>query len=193
MQVTVGDRMSTQFTLVAGEASLDDTRMPDGNYVVILDRDGAPVALVLPDQLQDAVARGATKLLDPAAGLPATLVVRRGLELSELVNTPAVLMLRDAAIGAVVLDDSTDEIVGVLPVGALDTFLGSGEFTPPPTVLGWSGLSNDPRLPGRIDVPLARVMCSTCGFVNTLEFFDASSPPTCQNPNGMTHSLMAGA
>jgi hypothetical protein len=84
---------------------------------------------------------------------------------------------------------SDEGVVGVLPVEAVEEYLGSGEYELPTKTMGPSASAGDTGLGGSHQTPFGMVTCAECGFSNTLAFVDEEHLPDCQNPEKPTHTL----
>ncbi|MGH3716293.1 MAG: hypothetical protein ACRDT4_22950 [Micromonosporaceae bacterium] len=120
------------------------------------------------------------------------LLVAPGLTLAELADS-ALLTLLDAypELPGFVVCETDGTVRGVLPVEVLDTYLGSGQYAPAPSVMGPGGEAGDVDVPGDPRLPRARIRCRAagCGYVNTLAYLDPAHPPECGNPRLATHPL----
>jgi len=181
--------MTTAFALMAGTVAPAEAReqLAAGNYGVVLDQSGTPMALVVVEDLERAVSRGAPSLLHPSANLPPTVVVGSEVQMQQLVESGAMTLFDAGAPGAVVLGD--EGVIGVLPVEAVDEYLGGGEYELPTRTMGPSAKAGDTGLGGSHQTPVGKVTCAECGFVNTLSFLDEENLPDCQNPEKPTHTL----
>ncbi|MFF4191982.1 hypothetical protein [Nonomuraea sp. NPDC001831] len=149
---------------------------PDGEFVVACltaeavaaaaaGGDG-PVTLAEVPAPPCVVAAGRTTFAEFCDGLPVTLL--------------------DLGTETVVLLDDRRRIGGVLPVEAVQRYLGSGAHVPEPSEMGPHGSSDDHVVHGLPGLPLARVICREpgCGLINSLPYFDPDQPPYCRNPAG---------
>jgi hypothetical protein len=189
MGILVKERMTTTFDLLPESLTPAEagSRLTAGNYGVVLDKNGAPAALVVAKDLEQAASHGAPSLLHPSAGLPPTVIVGGEVEMQIFAESGAMTLFDVGVRGAVVLGD--EGVVGVLPVEAVDEYLGSGEYELPTKTMGPSASVGDTGLGGAHQTPLGRVTCAACGFVNTVFFLDKEHLPTCQNPGRPTHTL----
>jgi hypothetical protein len=208
MKTLVRERTKENFDLVTGTLSPSEARkqLAIGNYGVVLDQDGAPVALVVAEDLEQAANKGMPSLLSSLAGLPATVIVGSEVEMQKLADSEALTLFDVGARGAVVLDD--EGVVGILPVETIDEYLGSGEYKPAPETMGPSAKAADTGLGGSHQSPSGRVTCAAdvvlggdvkldlgkptcvkCGYTNEIFFLDENNLPACQNPDLPSHTL----
>lgn len=185
----VKERMTRTFdiipeTLTPAEAS---SKLTAGNYGVILDSYGTPIALVVAKDLEQAVNRGVPSLRHPSASLPPIIIIGSEIEMQMLAESKALTMFDVGARGAVVVGDK--EVVGVLPVEVVDKYMGSGEYKPLNKTKGLFASKGDTGLGGRFQTPRGKVRCLECGFVNTVDFIDENNLPTCQNQEEPPHTL----
>jgi tetratricopeptide (TPR) repeat protein len=80
------------------------------------------------------------------------------------------------------------EITGVLPADAFTEYIRRGEISPVRAKKGYAAVV-DTGLGGSHQVPLGRIRCFECGFVNTVSFIDENNLPPCKNPNLSSHTL----
>ena len=181
---TVGDHAVPATRAARGEPATPAThgepatRATDGEpvegYAVVYD-DTGPVATV------------------DASGEPApAVIVPADLPVAELADSP-VLTVLDAypELPGFVVIAADGALVGVLPVGVLDDYLGAGGFVPSSKTMGPVGGTGDLDVPGDPRLPIARIRCQAagCGYVNALAFLDLAHPPTCGNPDLAAHAL----
>ena len=151
------------------------------------------VKAVSPEDLEEAGRHGAPSLLSPLTGLPATLVVGSEVEMQRLADSEALTLFDIGALGAVVVDD--EGVAGILPIEAVDEYLGSGAYKPAPEVMGPTAKGGDTGLGGKHQTPEGFVICvatvddALCGHVNKVAFLDKNHLPICQNPNLQSHTL----
>jgi hypothetical protein len=195
MSIVVRERMSKSFVLLPGTLAPPDAlqQLEAAQYGVVLDPSGAPVGLVLAEDLKEASRHGAPSLLSPLACLPATLVVGSEVEMQRLADSEALTLFDIGALGAVVVDD--EGVAGILPIETVDEYLGSGAYKPAPEVMGPTAKGGDAGLGGKHQTPEGFVICvatvddAPCGHVNKVAFLDKNHLPVCQNPNLQSHTL----
>ena len=192
MDTRVKDRMTTAFLLLQGDLSPAATsHLAVGTYGVILDTDSTPVALVTDEDFEQTLAHNAPTLLHLDAILPPTVLVGSEIDMNVLVNSDVMALFNLGARGAIVIDD--EGVAGVLPVEAVDAFLGGGEYHPTSKTMGEGGDQGGKLagagLAGKFQTPLAELKCLVCGYINRIAELDEEFMPTCANPKGPTHTL----
>lgn len=197
MKLLVQDKMTKAFTLLPATLTPGAARqqLPENHYGVITDAQGAPVALVTAHDLQQADQQPAQSLLHTTTHLPPALLLGCKTEMKSLAESETFDWVVEYSVhGAILLDDQG--VVGVLPIAAIDEYLGSGEYgLPSKTMAGPSAKLGDSMLGGSHQTPLAVVLCIAsvnhipCGYLNRLTFFDPHHPPPCQNPASAPHTL----
>jgi hypothetical protein len=175
---TVQERMTTEFTELAEDMSVDEglarLRAATTLLGIVTNSVGAPQVLATVQDLERAVERavgGADLALAGARRwLPPLLVVTGDASLSAIVDSPQITLLARGARGLVVTEGS--RAVGVLPIQVIKAYLSeehldSGRFL--------SELPGDPMtIAGSAD-------CNLCGARNELEFLDPEHLPWCAN------------
>jgi len=157
-----------------------------GTFGVVLGKDGQPIALVTAGDVKKAVDSGASRLDHPSAGLPPAIITGGEMEIQILARSDAVTLFDIGARGAVVMENN--EITGVLPADAFTEYIRRGEISPVRAKKGYAAVV-DTGLGGSHQVPLGRIRCFECGFVNTVSFIDENNLPPCKNPNLSSHTL----
>lgn len=185
----VKDCMETTFTILPEslpplEAS---SELPAGNYGVVRDSKGLPVALVAPDDLERAADRSVPVLKDPSSGLPPTIIIDSEVEIRTLIQSEALTLFSVGARGAVVMENR--EVVGILPADIISKCIRKSELPATKSSKGIPGIV-DTELPGPIIPRLGRIHCSVCGFTNMVSFIDEENLPQCQNPAKPSHTLV---
>ncbi|MFI6924530.1 hypothetical protein ACIBIZ_31625 [Nonomuraea spiralis] len=154
-------------------------------YVVVLKGDGAgdDVVSCLTAGAVVAAAEGGPDAVVRVHAPPCVVAAERT-TFAEFCDGLSVTLL-DLGAEAVVLLDDGRRISGVLPVEAVQRYLGSGAHVPEPSEMGPHGSSDDHLVHGLPGLPLARVLCreAGCGLVNSLAYFDPARPPYCRNPD----------
>jgi hypothetical protein len=188
MSRVINECMTTAFAILPGHLTPTQARvqLAAGLYGVVMDEEGVPLALVVTEDLVRAADNGAPALLTPAASLPPSILVGSAVSMQEFGDSGATTLFDIGAHGAVVTDDTG--VAGVLPVAVVDAYLGSGEYTPPSTARGESGGGGTAtRLGGSFQTPVGTIVCTQCGFINTVHFI--VNLPLCQNTQQPSHTL----
>ena len=186
--VLVKNRMIKTFTTLLETLSPAEagSRLQPGTFGVVLGIDGQPIALVTAGDVKKAVDSGASRLDHPSAGLPPAIITGGEMEIQILARSDAVTLFDIGARGAVVMENN--EITGVLPADAITDYIGRGEISPVRAKKGYAAVV-DTGLGGSHQVPIGRIRCFECGFVNTVSFIDENNLPPCKNPNLSSHTL----
>ncbi len=189
MGMRVKDCMEITFTILSESlAPLEaSSELPAGNYGVVLDSKGLPVALVAPEDLKRAADRSVPMLKDPSSGLPPTIIIGSEVEIQTLVQSEALTLFSAGTRGVVVMENR--EVVGILPAEIIGKYIRKSELTTIKSLKGVPGIV-DTELGGSITAPLGRIRCSVCGFTNTVSFIDEINLPQCQNPAKPSHTLV---
>jgi hypothetical protein len=195
MSNLVRERTMDAFVLLEGTLSPSEARkrLAPGSYGVVLDKQDNPIALIVVEDLEQAASHDVASLLDSEASLSPAVVVGSEIQMQELVESGAMTVFDIGAQGAVVLGD--EGVVGVLPVEAIEEYLGSGEYKLPTREMGPSAVSGDANLGGEHQTPLGKMLCTAlvdserCNYINEMVFLDKDHMPICQNPNLPSHTL----
>ena len=167
-------------TLTPAEAN---AQLKPGNYGVVLNSNGMPMAMIKPDDLSRADSLGAPSLHHPLAGLPPTIIIGSEIEMHILVGSKPFTLFNIGARGAVVLED--EKVVGVLPVDIVGKYFGRSL----PKSMRMSASPVDAGLAGPPQPPRGIIICHECGFRNEVIFIDENNLPICQNPDKPRHTL----
>lgn len=179
MSELVKEETSTAFVLLATELSVAQARkqLKGGQYGIVLDHEQNPIALITIEDLADP----APSLLD--AKLPPAVIVGSDMSIQQLADSDLITFFDLGTHGAIVLAES-GEVAGVLPIEAVDAYLGSGSYESlSGTRIGPSASAADAALGGRIKPPKGKVVCAKCKYVNTVSYLDEEYLPLCQNPD----------
>jgi CBS domain-containing protein len=178
--------MITDVLTIRPDASIVETRAALGErpFAVVVADDGAPLALLSRDDL----ARGGDAGRVSELAWPPTIVMPDGMTVEEFVASRSVTLLdlADDLAGLVV---GQHRPIGVVPIDDVDEHLARHGYRPTSTKMGPLGAAGDAVLAGDERVPLARVACGHCGFVNTLTFIVFGMTPDCTNPDVAAHPL----
>lgn len=169
------------FLTVSGDAPPHEVAadLESHRFVVVLDGD-AVVSCPAAEAVAAAVPAGPATVRQVPA--PPCVVAPGRMTFAEFCDGPSITLL-DLNAEAIVLLDDRQGVGGVLPVAAVQRYLGSGAHAPEPIEMGPHGSSEDHLVHGRPALPLARVLCreSGCGLINELSYFDPDRPPYCRN------------
>ncbi|MEW6494542.1 MAG: hypothetical protein AB1589_18795 [Cyanobacteriota bacterium] len=185
----IKDYITQDFDLLDG--NLAPTKAIDElkkNYGVVVDQEKNPQALVVAEDLERAANRGASSLLHPKSGLPPTVLVGCQVKMQDLADPATMTLFKVGARGAIALDDEGN-IVGVLPVEALNQYLDNTPVQRTISELAPSGGGGDTGLPGALQLPNGIVICTQCGHPNNVPFLDPEFLPRCKNPNQPPHTI----
>ena len=202
----VEELMSLDFELLPaslGPAAAASQLAP-GLYGVVVGPDGAPVSLVVAEDLHRAALLEGETLGAPNVALPPTVIVGRAVELDQLWRPIVARFYGLGSRGVVVLGNG-GEVAGVLGLDSLllqqarpegDTrlcfhfsngYLGS--WASPEVLLTASAIGAGGALGGAHTTPFGKVKCRSCGFDNSVAFLDDTHLPPCQNPAEPPHPL----
>lgn len=190
MVMRVKDCMQRTFTILPESlAPMEaNSELPVGNYGVVLDSKGLPVALVASEDMERAADRSVPVLKDPSSGLPPTIIVGSEVEIQLLVQSEALTLFSVGARGAVVMENR--EVVGILPKIIITKYIRKSESTATTKSMRTAPGIVDTELGGSFTAPLGRIRCSGCGFTNTVAFIDGDNLPQCQNLAKPSHTLI---
>jgi hypothetical protein len=186
----IKDRTTTNFGLLPGTLTPTEAiaQLPENHYGIVVDENNKSIALVVAEDLKRAANSGASSLLHPKSGLRPTVFVGCEVKMQDLAKPEVKTLFKVGARGAIALDDEGN-VVGVLPVEALNQYL---ESTPVERTIGelaLSGAAGDTGLAGSHQLPVGTVICATCGYLNRVPFLDPDYLPTCKNPNPPSHTM----
>ena len=186
--VLVKDRMIKTFTTLPETLSPAEagSRLQPGTFGVVLDKYGQPIALVTAGDVKKAADSGAPRLDHPSAGLPPAIITDSEVKIQTLIRSDVMTLFDIGARCAVVMENN--EVTGVLQADAITDYIGRGEISPVRAKKGYAAVV-DAGLGGSHQVPLGRIRCFECGFVNTVSFIDENNLPPCKNPNLSSHTL----
>jgi hypothetical protein len=186
----VKEYMTKDFGKLSDTLTPEEARshLENNNYGVVVDSNGTPIALILGEDLEQAIKSKIQSLKDLLASLPLMVTVGSEVEMKELFTVTTLFDIGGAT-GAVVLGDK--EIVGVLPAENVKEFLcNEFEISSNEMDLNLFGNANDALLGGEHQTPLGSVICLKCGFCNSINFLDRKNLPVCQNPEKHSHKLV---
>jgi len=189
MNMRAKNCMETTFTILPESLAPQEasSELSAGNYGVVLDSKGIPVALVASEDLKRAADRNIPALKDPSSGLPPTIIIDSEVEIRTLIQSGVLPLLNVGARGAVVMENG--EVIGILPKDIIIKCILNSESSATKKMKGIPGIM-DTELEGSITAPLGRIRCSVCGFTNTVSFIDEDNLPQCQNPPKPSHTLV---
>ncbi len=170
--------ITNNFQLLAGNLTLLEAmaELVTDNYGVILDKGLKPVALVIVDDLRQAVNQGANSLLDVKSGFPPTIVIDSPVYIQDLLKWEELMEPYEKSRGVIIIDDN--KIVGVLAVTTVRKYLNNRDYH-----LRGNTIPSDIKLSGEYQLSWCSIRCEKCGFLNTLDYFDRKKLPSCQNPD----------
>jgi hypothetical protein len=190
MNTLVKNRMTASFKRLSDSLTSNEAvaQLAGDAYGIVVDSGGSPVALVSAEDVKQAASQGVALLKDSLANLPPVVVIGSEVTMQALAESSTMTLFDIGARGAVLLDDA-NTIVGVLPLDAIDEYLGSGAYELLIKTMGSPSNVGDANLGGSHQTPVGKVICKACSFVNTVTYLDKKRLPACQNPNVPSHTL----